>query len=169
MRPRRLIVVLGLACAAALPAAGPAVADPPKSDPYPDISRYVKLDSEGFALDGQPGVWFSTPTGLNCGITDGPGYGSFGCTGPIPGAPAGTNQIAWFSGDGDPRFDITGHPVFSAGVPQRVLPPGSYIDYQYSRCAVTPDNGVYCDGGKYPYATGRFLVTPTASWLGEQD
>jgi hypothetical protein len=38
-----------------------------------------------------------------------------------------------------------------------------------ARCAVTPDNGVYCAAGKHFCVVSRFLMTPTASWLGEQN
>lgn len=89
---KRVVVAAGVCAAvsgAVLAGRAPASADAPKK-PYPDVSRYAKLDFEGFQIDGKPGVWFSSPTGLNCGIWD---EGSFGCTEPIPGAPAGTNQI----------------------------------------------------------------------------
>ncbi|ODR07811.1 hypothetical protein BHQ15_10255 [Mycolicibacillus koreensis] len=153
----RMIAGAGLAAGMAavgwLPAAQ---ADPP---PYPDISRYAKLDFEGFKLDNQPGIWFSSPTGLPCGIWD---NGSFGCTGPIPGSPAGTNQVGWFPGDGLPHFDQTDQPRFAAGGPQRVLPANNYLEYHGVRCATTPDNGVYCTRN----APVSFLVTPQDSWLG---
>jgi len=154
--------VTAAACAAAagavLAGGAPASADTPKK-PYPDISRYTKLDFEGFQIDGKPGVWFSSPNGLNCGIWE---DGSFGCTGSIPGAPAGTNQIGWFTGDTEPHYDSTAQLRFVAGGPQRVLPPNSFIKYGSTTCATTPANGVYCDGSYY----AQFLVNPDASWLG---
>ncbi len=159
----RFLAAVG-ACAAlsgaVLAGAAPVVADTPKK-PYPDITRYAKLDFEGFQIDGKPGVWFSSPTGLNCGIWD---DGSFGCTGPIPGAPAGTNQIGSFTGENISHFDNTAQPRFVAGGPQRVLPANSYISYKNVQCATTPANGIYCKG---PYYQNQFLVTPDGSWLGE--
>lgn len=154
---KRLIVLAGvIAGLAPVALAAPASAD---SAPYPDISHYAKLDFEGFKIADKPGVWFSTPTGLNCGIWD---DGSFGCTGNIPGAPPGTNQIGWFSGDSSAHFDNTDQPRFNAGSPQRVLPANNYIAYNGTSCATTPDNSVYCNHSSYQ----RFLISPTNSWLG---
>lgn len=166
MAINRLVATLGAcsALAGALLTAGPASADPPKK-PYPDISRYSKMDFEGFQITDKPGVWFSSPTGLDCGIWD---DGSFGCTGPIPGSPAGTNQIGWFRGDGAAHFDNTAQPRFSSGQAQRVLPANNYIEYKGAKCATTPDNGVYCTTG-YTYSESQFLVNPTGSWLGRQE
>ena len=169
MAVNRFVARLG-ACAAVsgavLAAAGPAAADPPKK-PYPDTSRYSKMDFEGFQIEDKPGVWFSSPTGLDCGIWD---DGSFGCTGAIPGSPAGTNQIGWFRGDGAAHFDNTAQPRFSAGQAQRVLPANNYIEYAGAKCATAPDNGVYCfTGSPYPSNGTQFLVNPTGSWLGTQD
>lgn len=128
--------------------------------PYPDLSRYAKLDFEGFQIDGKPGVWFSSPAGLDCGIWD---DGSFGCTGAIPDAPAGTNQVGWFTGDQQPHFDNTDQPRFTAGQAQRVLPDGNYIAYKGAKCA-TVGPGVFCEQSNQYYA--KFLVSPGASFLG---
>ena len=135
------------------------LADPPKS-PYPDTSKYAKLDLERFKLADQPGVWFSAPFGLDCGIWD---NGNFGCTGSIPGAPAGTNQIGWFTGDSAPHFDNTGQARFTSGQPQRVLPSNNYIEYAGTTCATTPQAQVFCTRG---YAT-KFMISATQTWLGE--
>ncbi|MEZ0365270.1 hypothetical protein ACAG26_16440 [Mycobacterium sp. pUA109] len=152
----RWIGLAGVVAGLSVGVAAPASADPP---PYPDISRYAKVDFEGFKIANQPGVWFSSPFGLNCGIWD---DSSFGCTGNIPGSPAGTNQIGWFSGDSAAHFDNTDQPRFSAGSAQRVLPANNYLEYSGSRCATTPDNAVYC----VRYGNDKFMVSPTQSWLG---
>ncbi|MUL64077.1 hypothetical protein BOO86_06330 [Mycobacterium sp. CBMA 234] len=50
--------------------------------------------------------------------------------------------------------------------PRRRMIDESYIAYQKARCAVTHDNGVYCDGGKYFDWVSRFLVAqPSAGWV----
>lgn len=151
----------------AVTAAAPALADPPKN-PYPDTSKYAKLDFEGFRVADKPGLWFSTPFGLNCGIWE---DGSFGCTGAIPGSPAGTNQVGWFSGDSAAHFDNTEQLRFSAGQPQRVLPANNYIELAGTRCATTPDNNVYCTrygASSYASYTDQFMVSSTKTWLGSQ-
>lgn len=91
-------------------------ADP---NPYPDVNNATKFrqaDFEQFLRDDTDGAWFSTPRGLNCAIWI---DGSFGCNGSFPGAPAGTNQVAWFPGIGAP---ISTRPVNSCLPPRRVRP-----------------------------------------------
>ncbi|EUA74366.1 hypothetical protein I541_3743, partial [Mycobacteroides abscessus] len=94
---RKLFAIAGAVAGLAISAGAalPAAADPQKN-PYPDTSKYAKLDFEGFRIADKPGLWFSTPFGLDLGIWE---DSSFGCTGTIPGAPGGANQIGWFRGD----------------------------------------------------------------------
>ncbi|MDT5392085.1 MAG: hypothetical protein QOE04_5726, partial [Mycobacterium sp.] len=75
---------------------------PPEAapDPFPDIRYYDEVDANSFALPG--GVWFSSPTGQNCGIW---GLGNFGCAGDLPGAPPGTDHIGWINGDRAVHYD----------------------------------------------------------------
>lgn len=176
----RLVVVAAGVLAMGITVIPPAQADPPS--PYPDISRYAKFDTEAFRLgQDQDNVWFRSPRGLDCGIW---ADGSFGCTGAIPGAPAGTNQVGWFRGDfavNPVHFDETQQPRFinPGGLPQRVLPRNSYIavtdkteNADTTTCAVTGDDGVYCfktgtwKGAGGAYWGARFLVGPTSSYLG---
>lgn len=87
-----------------------AMADPDipgDPNPYPDVNNATKFkqaDFEQFLRDDTDGAWFSTPRGLTCAIWI---DGSFGCNGSFPGAPAGTNQVAWFPGDWRAHFDTT--------------------------------------------------------------
>lgn len=151
-------------------------AEPPKS-PYPDLGRYAKVDFESYRLSpDDDDYWFSTSAGLNCGIW---ADGSFGCTGAIPGAPAGANQIGWFQGDWQPHFDETQQPRFvnPQGRAQQVIPRQSYIVVNQSAasvtCAVTDADGVYCfktgfgKGGSGAYAAARFIVSPPVTYIGE--
>ncbi|TDZ44594.1 hypothetical protein CCUG63695_04653 [Mycobacteroides franklinii] len=154
-------------------------AEPAKS-PYPDISRYAKVDFESYRLSpNDDDFWFSTPAGLNCGIW---ADGSFGCTGSIPGAPAGTNQIGWFNGDSLPHFDQTQQPRFTnpGGLAQRVIARDNYIAVvqgtgtgDTTTCAVTDSDSVYCfksgtwKGAGGAYAAVRFIVGPSVTYIGE--
>lgn len=145
--------MLGIAVGIALGIAAPAIADPVK--PYPDLSAYTKLDWMGFQAEDNPGVWFSTPTGLNCGIwTD----GSYGCNGALPG---GGNQVAWFPGDDAVHVDATDQPAFVAGVAHKLLPPKSYVVYRGVKCGVTQGNDLYCSSS----SVHDFMVTPTKIFI----
>lgn len=154
-------------------------AEPPKS-PYPDTKGYAQVDIEAYRVgQDRDNVWFKTPFGLNCGIW---ADGSFGCTGAIPGAPAGTNQVGWFPGDYAAHFDETEQPRFTNpnGLPQPVLPRRSYIvssnlnsgSSETSTCAVTDNGSVYCfksgswKGAGGAYYSSQFIVGPSSSYLG---
>ncbi|BBY65806.1 hypothetical protein [Mycolicibacterium helvum] len=143
----------------ALGNAGPAHADPAGTenppDPFPDIRYYDQVDTGGFVQPG--GVWFTAPTGQNCGIW---GLGSFGCAGDIPGAPAGVSHIGWIDGDRAVHYDWSMAVRFPASQAQQPLPPRSKITHQGTTCAATPDGRTYCERGPM-----RFILAPSQTWL----
>lgn len=157
-RYRRAAALVG-ALISALSAAGPVLADPESAEaehsPYPDIRFYEKRDADAFALPG--GVWFIAPTGQNCGIW---GLGSFGCSGDIPGAPAGTSHIGWIDGDRAVHYDLSMAVRFPATTAQMPLPLRSSITHRGTTCAATPDGRTYCERGPL-----RFVIEPARTWL----
>ncbi len=140
--------------AAAPAAAGPGAAEA-APDPFPDIRYYDVADPGQFIQPG--GVWFTAPTGQNCGIW---GLGSFGCTGAIPGAPAGTSHIGWIDGDRAVHYDWTMAVRFPPTRAQRVLAPRTKLTHEGTTCAVTPDGRTYCERGPL-----EFIIEPTRAWL----
>jgi len=149
------VAVLASALSVGVPAhAQPDAAQAP-SDPFPDIRYYEQADTGRFIAPG--GVWFIAPTGQNCGIW---GLGSFGCTGVIPGAPAGTAHIGWIDGDRAVHYDWTMAVRFPATKAHTVLEPRTKLTHEGTTCAVTPDNRTYCERGPL-----RFLIEPTRTWL----
>lgn len=143
----------------------PGLADPPDDDaaanPFPEMDHitawYDRLNPDEFLTPDQAGVWFLTPSGLNCGIWV---WGSFGCTGDIPGAPAGDHHIAWFNGNRSVHHGWTAAIQFPAGHAQRTLPPRSYLTYESTSCATMPDGNTYCQHGE-----NKFLITPQGTWF----
>ena len=156
---RRAVLALVGVLIAVLGASGPAWADPASAEveynPYPDIKWYEKPDPAQFSLPG--GLWFVAPTGHNCGIW---GLGNFGCTGHIPGAPAGTSHIGWINGDRAVHYDWSMAVRFPPTLAQQPLPLRSKITHQGTTCAATPDGSTYCERGPL-----RFVIEPTRTWL----
>lgn len=156
----RWLVAVASAVALAVAFATTGHADP-LSDapgaPFPAMSHittwYNQLAPEEFFTPDHPGVWFLSPSGLNCGIWT---WGSFGCTGDIPGAPPGDNHIAWFNGNRAVHHGWTAAMQFPAGQAAQVLPPRSFVTYESTTCAITPDNNTYCGHGEF-----KFLMTQT--------
>ncbi|MGV0037067.1 hypothetical protein [Mycobacterium colombiense] len=143
----------------------PAGADPIDAtlapNPYPKdslvLAAYTRLDPSQYFLPGLYGVYFMTPSGLNCGIWL---RGSFGCAGPLPGTPPGTNHIGWFNGDTRIHDDGAIVVGFPHAQPQQVLPPRSYLNWNETTCATMADSSTYCYRGMF-----RFLITPNATYL----
>ena len=128
-------------------------------NPYPKdsliLTAYTRLDPADYFLPGLYGVYFLSPSGLNCGIWL---RGSFGCAGTLPGA-SGAAHIGWFNGDTRVHHD----PLIAIGFPnaqaQSVLPPRSYLNWNDTTCVTMADTSTYCHRGMF-----RFLITPSATY-----
>lgn len=160
----RWMVATGSAIGLALCATAWGNAEPSgdaSASPYPEMDHitayYTQLKPEEFFIPDHPGVWFLSPSGLNCGIW---GWGSFGCTGDIPGAPPGDNHIAWFNGNRAVHHGWTAAIQFPGGQAERTLPPHSYVTTDSTTCATTTDGSTYCARGEF-----KFFVTPTGTWF----
>lgn len=130
------------------------------SSPYPAsyfvLRYYDKVKYDDYFTSSSGGVWFSTPSGLNCGIWD---RGAFGCSGDIPGAPD-THNIGWVSGQIRMRTDPSFALLTPPGRAERELAPRTYIEYNGTRCATMGDSSTYCSRGPF-----RLFVTPTHTWV----
>lgn len=160
---RAICGVIAIMCAGTTAIAGPASparAEPTPSDdgtsPYPEVRYFTEIDAEPYALPGQ-GFWFVTAQGLNCGIWF---RGSFGCEGDIPGAPAGTHQIGWITGDARAHYDWTMAVRFPLSQGSIAIPPLTFIRSEGTTCSTTLDLSTYCEHGPF-----RFLITPSQTWL----
>lgn len=137
--------------------AGPTAAPSPFPEFNLILRAYNRVRYDDYFTDSVGGVWFSTPLGLNCGIWD---RGAFGCRGDIRGAPPGTTNIGWVSGQIVMRWDPGFAVLFPPGRPERDLPPRSYIQYNGTTCATMADLSTFCSRGPF-----KFYVTPTRTWL----
>jgi hypothetical protein len=154
------LAIVGVVATVMTALVAPAYAEPisgdSRSNPYPELRYFTEIDAAPYAL-GDSGVWFVTAQGLNCGIW---WRGSLGCTGDIPGAPAGTQQIGWITGDARVHDDWTMAIRFPPSRGSMTIPPLSYITSEGTTCATTLDASTYCEHGPF-----RFLITPTHTWL----
>ncbi|WP_156628684.1 hypothetical protein [Mycobacterium sp. 1274756.6] len=159
----RLSAAWGVAVMMSLSSAAPGGAVP-RDDPqdlFPELASitawYTRVDAAQFALADQPGVWFLTPSGLNCGIWF---WGGFGCSGQLPGAPPDDHHIAWFNGNRSVHHGWTAAIQFPPGQAQRPLLPGSYIADNSTTCAVTHSGDTYCAHGEF-----KLLITEVGTWF----
>ena len=166
--PRCVRVLRSVAALTMLASPATVAAEPPPDHtphPYPDLRYFTEIDAAPYAmsdppgasLPNQPGYWFTTAQGLNCGIWF---RGSFGCVGQIPGAPAGIDKMGWITGDTRVHYDWTLAIRFPPPQGSTPIPPLSLISVEGTTCATTVDLSTYCERGPF-----RFLITPTHTWL----
>ncbi|SPX87977.1 Uncharacterised protein [Mycobacteroides abscessus] len=174
-RTRWTALALAIVTAAVITIIGPAAstseanADPVDTSAvtpdYPELRYFTKIDptpyavsdSAGVSLPDQPGYWFITTEGINCGIWF---RGSFGCIGDIPGTPTGVDKIGWITGDTRVHYDWTLATRFPRAHGSMPIPPLSAISIEGTTCATTVDLHTYCERGPF-----RFMITPTQTWL----
>lgn len=154
---RAIATVVTLFAVAPLGTAHAEPAPPDPADPWPMTRFYDRLDAVQFVVGGADGVWFTAPTGQNCGIW---GRGSFACSGHIPGAPPGTEAVGWVTGDRAMHYDWTVPFRMPKTRAHAALPPRTVIEHQGSSCAVTDDARTYCERGPL-----KFLITEHGTWL----
>jgi hypothetical protein len=132
---------------------------PLAANPYPKdslvLTSYTRVNPADYFIPGLYGVYFLSPTGLNCGIWL---RGSFGCAGNLPGNP--NDHIGWFNGDRWVHTDWATGTGFPHAQATQVLPPRSYVNWNETTCVTTGDSSTYCYRGMF-----RFMITPTATYL----
>lgn len=136
-----------------------------RPQPYPNLRYFSQIDaapymlseSPGVTLPDQPGYWFVTAQGLDCGIWF---RGSFGCAGDIPGMQPGIHEIGWITGDTRVHYDWTLAARFPATRGSVSIPALTYISVGGTKCGTTLDGSTYCEHGPY-----RMLIAQTHAWL----
>ncbi len=120
----------------------------------PDLSGYPAVASDAYVDGGE--VYFQTPDGLLCAIR--PAQGMAGCDGPLPGAPAGANEIALAADQSQRGLRATANPLFvkPSGAAAAELPAGHKIVFADFECAVT-------DGARRQTLCAK--GTPPEQWL----
>jgi hypothetical protein len=150
--------VVGLVPIAVGGCAGPATAAPAA----PDMSGYQQMPVDQF-FDTSAGLaYFKTPDGLSCSI----GPQAAGCDGPLPGAPAGANEIAVSESQTTRAMRITSTPAYVrlSGPAAQVLPAGHKIAFSDFECAVGEGSVTACVQNA---PTSRWMViSPSGTGIG---
>lgn len=142
--------------------AGPAAADPappPAPPPLPDVNSYLPISPVDYAAMG--GTWyaFAGPAGITCVIIR--QSSSYGCSGPLPGAPEGANLV---SGGpvGAPSFAVTDRPNFAAAGEVKPLPPNTRLSFRDISCGVDGAGVLACVNTREQVG---FIVTDTGTFI----
>ena len=156
---RVLIGVLGAATVVGVP--GVAAAEPPpvpapQPPPLPNVNALAPVKLSEYAV--MDGAWYAfSMGGLTCVLQR---SGSYGCSGPIPGAPEGANLVSGAMG-GVPGFANTPGPVFGAADAAKPLPAGSRISYQTVSCGNDGTTTTCVDSR----SQSGFVISPAGSFI----
>ena len=101
---------------------------------------------------------FSTPQGLTCILSRGPG--SYGCNGPIPGAPGGANIVTGGPA-GMPGFAASGRPLYVFDKPVKELPANTRLSYSTISCGVDAAGATICTNS---FDQTGFVLGPVTSF-----
>ncbi|WP_059016460.1 hypothetical protein [Mycobacterium sp. M26] len=158
MLSRILIGVLGASAAIGL--AGSAGADPtPAPAPVlPNINGYTAISPVDYTVMGGNWYAFAGPPGVTCVINK--QNTSYGCSGPLPGAPDGANLVS-AGASGEPGFSTTGQPIFNSAGPVKPLPPNTRIGFRDISCGVDGGGVVACVN---QHDQVGFVVGPAATF-----
>lgn len=122
-------------------APGTAGAEPaPPPPPAPNIDGYAMALPSEYAVNDALYA-FSTPQGLTCVLTR--GTSSYGCSGPIPGAPGGANVVT-AGPTGMPGFTSSDRPLYAADKPAKQLPANTRLSYSTISCGVDAAGATIC-------------------------
>ncbi|MGY4712695.1 hypothetical protein ACXDF8_24595 [Mycolicibacterium sp. CBM1] len=162
MASRILIGLLSVAGAAAIGVPGTAWADPspaPAPAPVlPNVNAYTPISPVDYTTMGGNWYAFAGPPGVTCVINR--QNTSYGCSGPLPGAPDGANLVSG-GASGEPGFSSTGGPIFSAAGEVKPLPPNTRLNFREITCGVDGGGAVACVN---THDQVGFVVGPTATF-----
>jgi hypothetical protein len=156
---RVLIGVVGAAAVLGVP--GVAAADPPpvpapQPPPPPNVNALAPVKLSDYAVMDNNWYAFSS-SGVTCVLQR---AGSYGCNGPIPGAPEGANLVSGPYG-GVPGFANTPAPVFAAAGEAKPLPAGSRISFQSVSCGNDGTTTTCVDSR----SQSGFVISPAGSFI----
>ena len=156
---RRILLTTALA-AVALGGASTAIADPePAPPPIPNAFAYPPVNPANYTVNGGRWFAFAGPPGVVC-ILDSIN-GEYGCSGPLPGAPAGANLVS-AGPNGMPVFATTETPAYAKAGAVRPLPPNTRLSYRQVACGVDDAGVVACLNTRDQVG---FVVGPQGSFV----
>ena len=130
---KALIAVAMGTVAAVAGVAGLAGAEPPPPPPpRPNLNALTPVSPVGYSIMDNRFYAFSTPDGLTCALDR--NNSSYGCSGPIPGAPEGANMISGPAA-GPPGFFAYGAAVFGVVGPVKPLPANTRLSFRNISCS----------------------------------
>lgn len=149
----------GLAIAVATSLAPIASGEPVLLSLLPNLDPYAVVNPADYAV--MDGRWyaFAGPADVTCVINT--TNSSYGCSGPLPGAPGGSNLVS-AAATGPPAFSTTEQPVFAAAGDVRALAPNTRLSFGHISCGADASGAVTCVNSRDQVG---FSVNPTVTFI----
>ena len=141
--------LLGAATAGAQPDPGPT---------FPNVGAFMPVNPADYTVNGGRWLGFAGPAGVVC-VMD-VFKGDYGCSGPLPGAPQGANQVS-AGPNGAPAFATSTDPYAAVG-PVKPLPPNTRLTYRFIFCGADDTGAVACLNSKDQVG---FVVGPNGTFI----
>ena len=125
----------------------------------PNVTAFTPISPLDYTV--MAGNWyaFSGPGGITCVINK--QDASYGCSGPLPGAPEGTNLVS-AGPSGVPAFSTTDRPLFSSAGEAKSLPANTRLSFREISCGVDGTGVVACVNSRDQVG---FMVTPAGTFI----
>ena len=144
--------------ASAEPEPAPSPAPPP---PLPNVTAFTPISPVDYTVMGGNWYAFAGPGGITCVINK--QDASYGCSGPLPGAPDGANLVS-AGPAGAPVFSTTDRPLFAAAGEAKKLPPNTRLSFREISCGVDGTGVVACINTRDQVG---FMITPSGTFIDE--
>ena len=136
---------------------------PPPPPPLPDVTAFTPISPVDYAVSGGTAYGFAGPAGVTCVINK--QTVSYGCSGPLPGAPEGANLVSGGPA-GAPSFATTDRPLFSGAGATKPLPAGTRLSFREISCGMDGAGVVACVNTRDQVG---FMLTPTGVFIDESN
>jgi len=136
---------------------GTADPDPAPPPPLPNVNAYAPISPVDYTV-AQGGMYaFAGPLGIVCVINR--QSVSYGCSGPLPGAPGSANLVSGGE-SGAPAFASADRPIVSG--PVKPLPPNTRLSFRDISCGMDGAGAIACVNSREQVG---FVVGPAGSYI----
>lgn len=126
---------------------------------FPDVVSFTPISPVEYSAMGGNLYVFAGPGGLTCVINK--QSVSYGCAGPLPGAPEGANLVSG-GAVGPPVFSITDRPLFTPSGPIKALPANTRLSFREISCGLDGAGVLTCVNTRDQVG---FMVGPAGTFI----
>lgn len=133
--------------------------EPPPAPELPDVVLFTPISPVDYTVMSGNGYAFAGPSGITCVINK--LSVSYGCSGPLPGAPEGANLVS--GGEvGPPGFSSANRALFTEPGNVKSLPPNTRLSFRDISCGVDGAGVVACVNSRDQVG---FMIGPAGTFI----